>query len=72
MMSQTIRLMLDQPLKQWLTWRKRGKTEISNFEYLENKMSFLDELTTIFHSFGRAIIWLKIKALKINICALKI
>ena len=25
MMSQTIRLMLDQPPKQWLTWRKRGE-----------------------------------------------
>ena len=25
MMSQTIRFMLDQPLKQWLTGRKRGE-----------------------------------------------
>ena len=25
MMSQTIRFMLDQPLNQWLAWRKRGE-----------------------------------------------
>ena len=36
--------MSDQPLKQWLTGRKKeGKTEIQKFEYLENKKSFLDE-----------------------------
>ena len=27
MMSQTVRFMLDQPLKQWLTERKRGEDE---------------------------------------------
>ena len=58
-MSQTVRFMLDQPLKQWLTGIK--KREIQKFEYLENKMSFLDEIKNIFHSFWRAIIWLKIK-----------
>ena len=30
--------------------------EIQNFEYLENKESFLDEIKNIFHSFCRAII----------------
>ena len=60
-MSQTIRFMLDQPAKQWLAGRKEGKTEIQKFEYLENEKSFLDETKNIFHSFGRAIIWLKIK-----------
>ena len=36
---------------------KRGRMEIQKFEYLENKKSFLDEIKTIFHSFGRAIMW---------------
>ena len=45
-MSQTIRVMLDQPLKQWLTGRKRGKDG-----YLENGKSFLDEIKNIFHIF---------------------
>ena len=40
---------------------KDGKTEIQKIEYLENEKSFLDEIKNIFHSFGRAIIWLKIK-----------
>ena len=35
--------------------------QIQKFEYLENKKSFLDEIKNIFHSFWRAIIWLKIK-----------
>ena len=61
MMSQTIRFMLDQPVKQWLTGRKEGKTDIQKLEYLENEKSFLDEMKNIFHSFWRAIIWLKIK-----------
>ena len=67
MMSQTIRFMLDQPLNQWLTWRKRGedgntKTRISR----EWKKSFLDEIKNVSHSFWRAIIWLKIKKLMKN------
>ena len=36
--------MLDQPLKQWLTKRKREEDEIQKFEYLENEKSFLDEI----------------------------
>ena len=40
-MSQTIRFMLDQPLKQWLTGRKRW----------EEEKSFSDEIKNIFHSF---------------------
>ena len=43
--------MFDQPLKQWLTGEKEGKTEIQRFEYLENKKSFLDEIKDMFGSF---------------------
>ena len=43
MMLQTIRFMLDQPLKQWLKEGEEGKTEIQKFEYLENEKSFLDK-----------------------------
>ena len=42
--------MLDQPLKQWLTDRKEGKTEIQKFKCLENEKSFLDEIKNIFNS----------------------
>ena len=51
MTSQTLRLIFDQPLKQWLTGKTEGKTEIQKFEYLENKKSFLDEIKNIFHRF---------------------
>ena len=34
---------------------KEGK-KLQKFEYLENKISFLDEIKNIFHSFCRAII----------------
>ena len=47
MTSQTLRFFLNQPLKQWLTEKKRGE----EFEYLKNKKSFLDEIKNIFHSF---------------------
>ena len=30
---------------------KEGRTEIQQFEYLENEESFLDEIKSIFHSF---------------------
>ena len=46
MMSYALRFFLDQPLKQWLTGRKRREDE-----YLENEKSFLDEIKNIFHSF---------------------
>ena len=36
--------------------RKKGKTEIQKFEYLENGKSFLNEIKNIFHIFRRAII----------------
>ena len=39
-MSQAIRFMLDQPLKQWLTGRKRGEDGNTKIEYLENEKSF--------------------------------
>ena len=32
---------------------KEGRTEIQKLEYLENEKSFLDEIKSIFHSFGR-------------------
>ena len=43
--------MLDQPLKQWLTWRKKVEDGNTKFEYLENEKSFLDEVKNIFRSF---------------------
>ena len=38
---------------------KSGKEEekIQKLKYLENEKSFLDEIESTFHSFGRAIIW---------------
>ena len=53
MVSQSLRFIFHQPLKQWLTGRKigEGKMEIQKCEYLENQKSFLDELKSIFHSF---------------------
>ena len=41
--------MFEQPLKQWLTGRKKGKMETQKCEYLENEKSFLDEKK--YHSF---------------------
>ena len=61
MTSQTLRFFLDQPLKQWLTGRKEGKTKILKLEYLKNEKSFWDEIKNIFHNSERAIIWWKIK-----------
>ena len=46
--------------------KKDRKTEIQKLEYLENEKSSLDEIKNIFHSFWRAIIWLKIKIDKNN------
>ena len=43
--------MVDQPLKQWLTERKKGEDRNTKFEYLEDEKSFLDEIKNIFHSF---------------------
>ena len=40
---------MDQPLKQWLTWKKKeGKTEIQKLEYVKNEKGFLDEIKNIF------------------------
>ena len=36
---------------------KDEKTEIQNFEYLEIKDSFLDEIKSIFHNYLRNITW---------------
>ena len=51
MTSKTLRFFLNQPLKQWLTGKKKGKTKIQKFEYLENEKSFLVEIKNMFHSF---------------------
>ena len=51
MTSQTSRFIFDQPLKQWLTERKKGKAEIQKIEYLENEKSFLDEIKNTFQTF---------------------
>ena len=57
--SQTLRFFLDQPLKQWLSGKKEGKTKIQKFEYLENEKSFSDETKNT--SFWRAVTcWNKI------------
>ena len=48
-MSQTLRFILDQVLKQWLTGRKRGAD--GNTKNLENEIRILDEIKNIFHSF---------------------
>ena len=40
---------------------KEGKTKTQKSEYLKNKISFLDEIKDILYSFGRTIIWRKIK-----------
>ena len=45
-----LKFFLDQPLKQWLTGEKRGKTNLQKLEYLENGKSFLDEIKDLFHS----------------------
>ena len=57
MTSKTLRFIFDHPLKQWLTGKKEGKTEIRKFEYLENKKSFLDEMKSFFHNYLKAIVW---------------
>ena len=51
MTSKTLRFFLNQPLKQWLTGKKKGEDENTKFEYLENEKSFLVEIKNIFHSF---------------------
>ena len=48
MTSWISRFFLDQPLKQWLTGKKEGKTKIQKFKYLKNEKSFLDEIKNIF------------------------
>ena len=47
----SLRFFLDQPLKQWLTGKKEGKTKIQKFKYVKNEKSFLDEIKKVFHSF---------------------
>ena len=53
--------MLDQPLKQWLTGRKRGEDRNTKIWISrERKEFFIWNKKNIFHSFWRAIMWLKI------------
>ena len=47
MITWILRFFLDQPLKQWLTGKKEGKTKIQKFKNLKNEKSFLDELKII-------------------------
>ena len=49
--SQTLRFILDQALKQWLTGRKRGEDGNKKIKYLKNEKRSLDEIKYIFHSF---------------------
>ena len=35
----------------WILKVQKGREKLQNFEYLENKKSFLDEIKNIFHSF---------------------
>ena len=51
MTSKTLRFILDQPLKQWLTGGKRGEDKTQKSEYLKNEKSFLDGIKNISHSF---------------------
>ena len=37
--------------------KKQGKTETQKFEYIDNQISFLDEIKSIFRSHLRAVIW---------------
>ena len=61
LMSQTIRFILDQPLKQWLTGRKSGEDGNTKIWISWERKELSDEIKYIFHIFWRAIIWLKIK-----------
>ena len=45
----TLRFIFKQPLKQWLTGKKREEDKKS--EYFENEKSFLDEIKTLFMVF---------------------
>ena len=51
MTSETLGFLLNRPLMQWLTGKKRGKKKIQKFEYLRNEKSFLDKIKNISHSF---------------------
>ena len=66
MMSQTIRFMLDQPLKQWLTGRKRGEDWNTEIWISREEKELFRWNKDIFHSSWSAIILLKIKKLMKN------
>ena len=48
MALKALRFSSNHPLKQWLIGKKKGKTRIQKFEYLENEKSFLDKIKNIF------------------------
>ena len=41
--------------------KKRGKRKYKNLNISTTKKALLDEIKNISHSFGRAVMWLKIK-----------
>ena len=45
------KIYLQSASKAMADWKKKRKTEIKKFEYLENENSFKDKLKNIFHSF---------------------
>ena len=47
MTSQRLRFIFNDPLKQWVTTKIEGKTDIQKFAYLETEKSFLDEIKSI-------------------------
>ena len=63
MTSETLRFILDQPLKQWLTEKIREEGNLKTWISREWKELFIWNKQNIFHIFWRAIIWWKIKVL---------
>ena len=61
MISQTIRFLLDQPLKQWLTGWKKGEDWNTNIWISREQKELFRWNKNIFYSFWRTIIWLKLK-----------
>ena len=47
-MIKILRFILKKPLTQWLTGRKKVKTETQKLEYLKNEKSFSDETKNIY------------------------
>ena len=56
-----LRIFLDQPLKQWVTGKKRGEDENTKIWISRERKELFRWNKNIFHSFWRAIIWRKKK-----------